>query len=102
MGVKHTIEHLDQKSSQSNLQILNGWYIAESHTDTVIEIKTNQYCGANLETGSIECDPISDLKYIKPGVVKLGEGEDSYFVLKIFSKLISLVLVNVQQMDGLR
>jgi hypothetical protein len=77
--VKHTIEHLDQESSQSNLQILNGWYIAESHTDTVIEIKTNQYCGANLETGSIECDPISDLKYIKPGIVIAAASVDNHY-----------------------
>ncbi|MBJ7900131.1 MAG: hypothetical protein GC158_09470 [Cyanobacteria bacterium RI_101] len=55
----------------------DGWYIGESNTDAMIEIKNSQYCGANLETARMECDPISDLKYIKPGVVRLYQ--DTYF-----------------------
>jgi len=53
----------------------NGWYIGESNTDAMIEIKNNQYCGLDLETSKEKCDPISDIKYIKPGVVQLGTGD---------------------------
>jgi len=67
-GMKHTIEHLDQEHSQSTSQIPSGRYFGNTE---LIEIKSNQYCGGNIITGKIECDPISDLKYIKPGVVQL-------------------------------
>jgi hypothetical protein len=78
-SVKHTIEHLDQERSQSVSRIPNGRYVGESPSDAVIEIKNNQYCGANFVTDKMECHPISDLKYIKPGVVQLGNEENGYF-----------------------
>ncbi|GCL56725.1 glutaredoxin [Microcystis aeruginosa NIES-3806] len=62
-------------AESSTAKIPNGWYIGESNTDAMIEIKNNQYCGLDLETSKERCDPISDIKYIKPGVVQLGTGD---------------------------
>lgn len=62
-----------QKNQKSSPKIPNGWYIGETHSDALIEVKNNQYCGTNLATGLIECSPISELTYIKPGVVRLYE-----------------------------
>ena len=63
--------------STPQLILPNGWYIGETNSDAAFEVKNNQYCGANLATGLIECFPISDLTYIKPGVVRLYQ--DTYF-----------------------
>lgn len=68
-----------QKPQNSSPKIPNGTYIGETHSDALIEVKNNQYCGANLGTGLIECDPLSDLKYIKPGVLQMGDDDDGYF-----------------------
>ena len=72
-------------ASTSQPILPNGWYIGESNTDAMIEIKNSQYCGANLETARMECYPIADLKYIKPGVVRLYQ--DTYFCSRIFFRI---------------
>ena len=66
-----------QKTQKSSPKIPNGWYIGETNSDASFEVKNNQYCSANLATGLIECSPISELTYIKPGVVRLYQ--DTYF-----------------------
>lgn len=57
-----------KKAENSTFQIPSGRYFGNTE---LIEIKNRQYCGGNMTTGRIECYPISDLKYIKPGVVQL-------------------------------
>lgn len=73
-----------EKAQNLSSKIPNGWYIGESNSDAMIEIKNNHYCGANLETATTECYPIADLKYIKPGVVRLY---DTYFCSRIFFRI---------------
>ncbi|AFY59671.1 hypothetical protein [Synechococcus sp. PCC 6312] len=80
-GVKHTIVHLYPDHSQSTSQIPSGRYFGNSE---FIEIKNKQYCGANFATEKIECYPISDLKYIKSGVVQLW---NEYFCSEKFFKI---------------
>ena len=74
-----------KKAQNLSSKIPNGWYIGENYTDAIIEIKNNQYCGLDLATGKEQCDPISDIKYIKPGVVQLGTGD--YFCSKDFFRI---------------
>ena len=64
-----------KQAQNSTVQIPNGRYIGESPSDAIIEIRNKEYCGP----GFVDCSPISDLKYIKPGVVQLGNNPNGYF-----------------------
>lgn len=64
-----------KQAQNSTVQIPNGRYIGEAPSDAIIEIRNKEYCGP----GFVDCSPISDLKYIKPGVVQLGNNPNGYF-----------------------
>ena len=64
-----------KQAQNSTVQIFNGRYIGEVPSDAIIEIRNKEYCGP----GFVNCSPISDLKYIKPGVVQLGNEANGYF-----------------------
>jgi hypothetical protein len=64
-----------KQAQNSTVQIPNGRYIGEAPSDAIIEIRNKEYCGL----GFVDCSPISDLKYIKPGVVQLGNNPNGYF-----------------------
>ena len=64
-----------KQAQNSTVQIPNGRYIGEAPSDAIIEIRNKEYCRLDF----VDCSPISALKYIKPGVVQLGNNPNGYF-----------------------